>query len=316
MKLDRDISDLPRLPNEAYECFKNYFFYYLPKYPTRNILKQALWDPNRVPEYAEPHRYLNLDYKMMKFYHTVPAIKSYAEQLWFLVSSIDQKGIQSPLCSENLKTFHPGGKRYAIAGYLDIPTMPVLLQSTKKIQEYNSRQLHHLFEITNLYNNQCSMKVRKDTGALEVSWHGETSMRDNNGYDDWRKKADNVLSNTNTNTNFNIPKFLLQNGLDVVNKFRVGTKIDGIFKTNYCRKSNSPIKIIIDDIKYIDLDLWELYFHIDPTVHLKVDKSSYIQIVNEIASKDIVYNNCRLLETLTRKKIFTAETVLLNRKGR
>jgi len=50
-----------------------------------------------------------------------------------------------------------------------------------------------------------------------------------------------------------------------------------------------------------NLDFWELYFHIDPTVSSKLCKTKRIRIINDYAT-DNMLTDCNLYNTLIRKK--------------
>jgi hypothetical protein len=306
MDLDfhENLSNLPIMPDEVYRVLEKDFFYFLPNYPTKKVLRQTIWDQNLVPSNFEPHHYYNIDYRMLKYYNVLDMITTYGDLLYYLVTSIDQKGIQSPLCSENLDTYHPGGKRATIAGYLGIKTVPVLAQFKEKVKKYEKFRIKSVDQLLKLYNYQCSIKYRKDTGAIEVIWHGETKMRDELGYDNWFGKSTDIRNNNLQEIDF-IPNFLLKNGLDIENPFISKTVTNGIFQTNYTHKSSSPIKIIVKDEKLINNDFWELFFHIDPSVFKKFDSTRKILIVNESAgSNNIILENCNLIKTLNRKKFF------------
>jgi len=304
LTLNEDLSGLPIISDEVYRAFEKDFFYYIPNYSTKNVLKHTIWDTEIIPLDFEPHLYYNIDYKMLKYYEKLDMVTKYVDLLWYLVTSMDQNSIISPLCSENLKTYHPGGKRATIAGYLDIRTIPVLAQFDNKMKKYSKFQVKSVEDLLKLYNYRCSVKYRQDTGAVEVSWHGETNMRDKNGYDNWFEKAHRIRNTYN----LKISTFLVENGLDIENPFVSKTVYNGIFKTNYIKHSKSPLKIIVTDEKIIDKDFWELFFHIDPSVYKKIDKDGIITIVNEDAmSNNIILKNCRLMKTLNREKFFTPE---------
>ena len=298
--LEHTRTDIPRIPNEAEACFNRWNFYYIDKYPSEKVLAQQIWDVELIPLKYDPIYYYNIDYRMLKHHNDIKCCNQFGQFLFFLVTSIDQKGIISPLCSEEFRNFHPGGKRTCLAGYLDIPNLPIVLQTK---DSYDYKKIFSLEELASIYENKCSFIHRPEYDTLEVVWHGETLMRDGNGYDDWFYKAQTIKDVFP----IDIMSTLLESGLDIENNSKEITIKNNIFKTNFCKSSSSPIKIKILDDSLLDLDFWELYFHIDPRVYMKVDTSEKIIIINNLAKEKNVMYNCGLLKTLKRKKFFNKE---------
>lgn len=305
-KLDIDLSDKPRISQNVVDCFDRYNFYYIEKHPILDMLSKQAWDRKKLPSKYSPEYYYNIDYKMLNYKNFKP-YSEYCNYLFFLITSIDQKGIISPINTMELKFFHPGGKRVTVARYLGMENLPILLQTKSK---RDIRRIKNMEQLLELYGNNCSFKHRNDTDALEIAYHGETNMRDPVGYDDWYGKARKIVEESN----IDIPKYVLKHGLTAVSKWKKRTQVHGRFKTSYVNSSNSPIRIEIKDKKYLNKDLWELFFHIDPSVYKKIDETENIIIYNDYAKeKNIVLKNCKLSKTLDRVKYFTRKQFIEKR---
>lgn len=305
--LKQDLAETPRISDEVIDCFNRYRFYFIKNCSVNQMLKSQAWDRKKLPLEFSPELYYNIDYKMLKHYGSLFAYDEYIKFLFFLVTSIDQKGIISPINSVELRWFHPGGKRVTLAKYLGIDFLPVIVQSSYDLR---LKPIKTFKELDDLYGNNCSYKYRKDTDTLEVAWHGETGMRDTNGYDNWYSKAEEIRNKFKDK--IDIPSYLLEEGLTVVNPWVNNTITKGIFKTHFVTKSDSPLRIEINDKKLLEADLWELFFHLDPSVYKKIDKTESIVIYNNFAKDDKIVlknKNCRLIKTLNRTKFFDDKNI-------
>lgn len=310
-KLKEDLSKFPRITDDVIDCFSRYNFYYIENLKTTRLQKQQTWDKKALPPKMNIEYYYNVDYRLLEYYGKNHDANLFCNFLFYLVTSIDQNGIISPINSKNLTSFHPGTKRVAVASYLGIKTVPVLLQTKQVYESPNYEHIDTLEKLHKLYKNDCSFKHRRNDDYLEIAWHGASNRRDNLGYDNWFKKAEEVRQ---LNCDINIPTYLLENGLEVITPTKKESKIDGKFKTFYNNQRTSPISIVIEDPLYEDLDPWELFFHIDPSISKKIDKTKKITIYNDFAKNQNILENCRLLSTLKRKKFFTRQ--FLENKGR
>ena len=300
-QLQKDHAEhIPRITDEVFETFEEYNFYYIKKYKIDQLLATLPMRPksfNYKPTKYRAQDFYNLSYKFLEFYDILPEYDMWANGIWWLVTNLDKNGVISPVnCFDN-RFFHPGGKRVRVAKYLGYRFIPVVLQ-TKKNLDY--KRIETFDKLHELYGRNCSFNVRDS--VLEVSWHGSTGVRDAKGYDGWwhvsEKERYEILQENK------IPKILLKNGLDVETGCVQSTKKNGIFTTNFVLESKSKIKIVLHDIKLINKDFWELFFHIDPTVYKKVCKSGKIEIINTYAKNQTVIQNCSLLDTIDRKNFF------------
>ena len=294
-KLQTDISSIKRLPiKQIKKAFKNFSFVYTPDYQLSKLNHMASADKKYLPN-VEVRRFYNaLDYRLILHYnYEKSVIGGIIDLINYLVTSIDQKGMKSPV---NLYkgTLHPGGKRLQIARYLNMNTIPVLEQIDKNnLAEGNVKNLKDLIEI---YTNQISIQFNRD--ILEVSYHGESGHRDDKGYDSWYKASED------RNVKVDVRKYLITNGLEITNNFLEKTIVqDEFFISKFVKKPKNKIYIEVKNKELLKYNFWELFFHIDPLVNKKICSTKDIIIHNEYAHNPTL-ENCRLYKTLIRDKMY------------
>lgn len=295
--LESDVSNLERLPHKKLlkSLFQKYQFVYTPNYELQKLDNIASAGATYLPDKKVRFFYNNLDYRLLAHYnYEKKIVRDMIDLVNFLVTSMDQQGVKSPLNKSN-SSIHPGGKRLLIARYLNLPTVPVLEQNKKLLNkdDGNVKSVKDLFKI---YSNDISIKIRNQ--KLEVSWHGESKLRDNNGYDDWFSASRNRDGNT-----LKIREYLLENGLEIVNNFIEKEQTSDIFVTKFVKQPTNKIYFTVTDEKLLSYDFWELFYHIDPTVYKKTCKSQCIEIHNHFIDNTSSLENCNLLNTLNRTKI-------------
>lgn len=304
--LMKDSSINPRIPVESIECFNRHFFYFFPNYPNIELLKIQNWDNISYPESLNPEYYYNIDYKMLELKNLSKDYKMYTDYLFFLVTSIDQKGIISPVNLYEKRVFHPGGKRVNIAAYLGIESLPAVVQSTINLGD--SHKISSLDDLLGLYNNNCSLIYRTEFDRIEVAWHGITGLRDKRGYDDWFAKAE---QSSKKFLEKSLSDVILEQGLEIITDKKQSMEVNKIYKTYFTNHSRCPIRIKILDSSLLDLDLWELYFHIDPSVYKKIDETGTIIIENDYAREEAtILENCKMMRTLKRQKFYTRDYII------
>lgn len=291
-----DKSSKPRIQEGVDEYLKNNPVYFIPDYPLEKLSHQKAGDINYLEDPIVLNCYNTLSYKMLNHiaYHKTIVLRM-CESFNFVITSIDQEGILSPLNLNAEDNVHPGNKRLLAARYLNLNTVPVLYDKKKTINGYD--RISSLEELYRLYGTEISVRIvnRPTTTALEVSWHGQTKVRDENGNDDW------VTASAMRDGFRSLPSYFLKNGLEIVNSSLDETRmIDGL-TTIFSKTNNNDIYIEVLDDDILDyVNFWELYFHIDPLIHRKECSSGKINIVNNLTDSNVVLTNCSLYKTLTR----------------
>ena len=291
-------SEKPRIPKKINEFLRNHYLYYFPEYPLVNLGHIPGADTNYLPDNKIRNYYVNLDYKMIEHMdYPKHVIKEMCNLSNFLITSIDQNGVSSPLNLFDSSNIHPGNKRLLCARYLNLNYVPIVWQSFIYIP--GLKRITTLEDIYDIYGTNISINLTtKSYGPvkLEISWHGETQRRDHNGYDDW-------YSASRSRTEFSVLDYLLKNGLEIVNSTieKEITNTQYPIKYTKTRTNEISIEILDDSLMDENLDFWELYFHIDPTVASKLCKTKRIKIINNYATDNIL-TDCNLYNTLIRKK--------------
>ena len=291
-----DKSSKPRIQQGVDEYLKNNPVYFIPDYPLEKLSHLKAGDIKYLEDPDILNCYNTLSYKMLNYirYHK-RIIRQMCESFNFVITSIDQEGILSPLNLNAEGNVHPGNKRLLAARYLNLDTVPILHDTKKEVEGYN--RISSLEELYDLYGTEISVRIvdRPTTTAIEVSWHGHTKIRDENGNDDW------VTASATRDGFKNLPSYVLRNGLEIVNsRYNEITNIDGL-KTIFSNVNSNDIYIeVLDNSILDDVNFWELYFHIDPLIYRKECISGKINIINNLTDNKTVLTNCGLYKTLTR----------------
>ena len=255
-----DKSNNPRIDPEVALLFAEYKFEYFPKFPTKDLPLQRCSDANYITDLELLDWYRNLDYRMIqrKDYHN-RVIEGMVLNACWLVTSMTENGVQSPLNMYEWDNIHPGKKRYIVANYLGLETVPVLCQF--RDGQRGGIPITDLTGLSEIYGYDFSARIKHkpeyNERLLECSWHGETQMRDAKGYDDWHRAAGEALEFKNE-----ILDYISEHG------FHVNPADDRPF---YLEATTQAA---------LDYDLMQLYFHFDPRVGKKVDKKLGISIIN------------------------------------
>ena len=298
--LETDNSQSSRIPKRIDLFLKGNYFYYIPEYPLSNFNHIPGASKSYISNNTIRNYYCNLDYQMIKHQdYENRVIHSMVNLSNFLITSIDQNGIKSPLNFFNKENIHPGNKRLICARYLGMSHIPVLWQSVGPM--LNLTRITKLTELYNIYGDDISIQIKKKEpqSTLEVAWHGETKCRDANGYDDW-------YTVSRLRTAINISEYLLKNGLEVINNTQTFEIKNDIFRTTFLKNASNKIyiKILDESILSEDTDFWQLYYHLDPTIYSKTCETGRIAIINEFANSNTQLYNCKLYKSLKRKKLY------------
>jgi hypothetical protein len=264
----RDKSNKPRIDPEVEQLFDEYKFEYFPEWPTSELPLQRCSDANYISDIELLDWYRNLDYRMIQRtdYHN-RVIKGMVLNACWLVTSAAEKGIQSPLNMYEWDNIHPGKKRYIVANYLGLDSVPVLSQFQGEGQ--GGIPITNMTELSEIYGDQFSARIKHkpeyNERLLECSWHGETQMRDDKGYDDWHAAAGEALQFKNK-----ILDDIMANGI-------------------YINPAEDlPFYIEVYNDAVLEYDLMQLYYHFDPRVGGKIDKKLGISIINHYGDPDWV----------------------------
>lgn len=301
-----DKSDLERIDPRISEVLERYSLTYFPSWPVSELPPQRCSDDKYITDQYVLDCYRNLHYELIRYrdYHN-RVIEGMVDYSFWLVTSMSTQGVQSPLNMYDWQNIHPGKKRYIVANYVQLDTVPVLVQHRPDdIQREGGTPITTLNALLDIYGNNVSIKIREkaDDLLLECSWHGETNKRDANGYDDWYRASAESINETNTL----LPR-LLETGLQVrspVKNYSINT---GLFKTHASRNlADQDFFLIVPEPKYID-SLWKLYFYFDPRVGLKRCRTTGIEIHNRLGDPDWKIDNLDFERTLTRPWIHDPE---------
>jgi hypothetical protein len=295
--LTLDNSNKVRISPIATDILNKFYFYYIPEYSLERLNHIPGSSVDYLPDKKIRTRYNNLDYKLINHVdHKKSVIRKIVDLSNFLITSMDQTGIHAPLNLHTSSNIHPGKKRLICARYLGLETVPILEQSTRPKEGLT--RINSLEEIFEIYGTDISININGQ--KFEVSWHGDTHMRDPNGYDDWY-----TASATRSTGEVLYREYLLSTGLEVLNSQKNATVTQKKFQTHYrtTRKNKITVEILDDSILSQVLDFWELYYHIDPAVYMKTCETGKLRIINDFASTNTILDNCKIYRSLTRKKL-------------
>jgi len=307
-----DESNRDRIDTKLSKFFERYSLRYYPTWKLSKLPVQRCSDKNYISDQYVLDCYRNLHYDLIKYQnYSNQVINGMVQHSCWLVSSMSQKGVQSPLNMYDWKNIHPGKKRYIVANYLNLKTVPVLAQHPKDEIVTGGILINNLADLQEIYQNNLSVKIREKCEDLliECSWHGETNRRDANGYDDWYSAAASLIGGKNI-----ILEYLLENGLHVQYDFKSNDTIinsnKDIYVTKvYNRAYQQKFFIEIPDMQYLNKDLWKLYFHFDPIVGIKECTETGIRIVNKFGNLENKMK-VNLKKTLERNWISDPEAAI------
>ena len=288
-------SDVAKVAPDVAALFDNHNFTYVSNWKLDTLPLQRCSDDKYIPDGLLVDYYRNLDYRMLDHIdYPSKVIEGMSKFSFWLVTSISEKGMQSPMnmyMNKHYANIHPGKKRYIVANYLGLDSVPVLVQQPKTEPRVDGVHIENVDQIIDLYGNNVSIKVARNYNeeALECSWHGETNLRDDNDYDNWWSVASTSIDHDNQ-----ILRYLRIRGkLAIVsynNSHRTGLTVvhgEGSFATIHHSDQYSGGSFYIEtDLK--DIDYWQLYFHFDPRVGRKTDKKLGISIVNHFGDPNWV----------------------------
>ena len=209
-------------------------------------------------------------------------------------------GIKSPLNVFEWRNIHPGKKRWIIANYLQLETVPTLNQFEPNNTDHQRGGLpvRSKSDLDQLYGDNYTAQIRNTKSGhqrLECSWHGLTNRRDQNGYDNWYRASEETMKNW-------ILDYVLANGLQVDCIKSQPSKKESVFETHYGNMKDRDFYVVCPTVNLQDCDFWQLYFHFDPTVYKKICCRTGIEIVNNKATnKQIMEVN--LYDTILRKRL-------------
>jgi hypothetical protein len=279
-----DRSGLVRIDPGVDNLFENYNFTLVTHWPVSNLPVQRCGDKKYIPDDTILDYYRNLDYRMINHTdYSSKVIGGMVRLSCWMVTSLCESGVRSPINMfvdyRGQASLHPGKKRYIVANYLGLDTVPVMVQQFKTQPRIAGRPIYNTTQLVNAYDNNVSIKVNYKK-KLECSWHGATNHRDKNGYDDWWK-----TSNLAINKNNKILDYVLQHGLHIncASQLHSTSAQNGIFNTHVNHNATDhDFYLEVDNTIMLEKDLWQLYFHFDPRVGVKSCSYTGIKIINNL----------------------------------
>jgi len=295
-----DDSNLDRIDPALEQIFDQYSLTYFPNWKLSEVPVQRCSDDKYISDNQVLDYYRNLHYELIRFRdYPNRVIEGMVDFSFWLVTSMSQKGIQSPLNMYHWTNIHPGKKRYIISNYIQFDDIPILVQHRPNdVQKDGGIPVTSVDQLIALYGHNVSIKLRKKSDELlvECSWHGETQKRDRNGYDNWYRAAAESVSEENI-----LLPYLLEHGLRVKTDVKSYSINTGVFKTHASRDlEESGFFLSVPALDYLNYDLWKLYFHFDPRVGIKRCKTTGIEIHNEFGDPNWVVDNLDFKRTLNR----------------
>ena len=279
-----DISSLPVIDPNLHKVFDDYNFTLVTHWPTTTLPVQRCSDADYIPDDLVLDCYRNLDYRMIDHVdYTNRIIRSMVYYSNWLVTSISETGVNAPL---NLliddygkKDIHPGKKRYIIANYMGLNSVPVMVQQPKTQARLAGRPIYTVDQMLAVYHHNVSIQLHKGY-KLECSWHGATNFRDQNGYDSWHHTA-----KTQADGKHSILAYIQQHGIHVNCPTAIAstTTYDGVYRVHVNHNATDhDFYLDIADPTMLSYNLWELYYHFDSGVGEKSCPQSGIRIINKL----------------------------------
>jgi hypothetical protein len=302
-------SDVAKIDLNIATLFEKYNFTSVAQWDINTLPAQRCSDDKYIPDDQVVDYYRNLDYRMIEYIdYPSRVIEGMVKYSFWLVTSFSLQGIQSPMnmyLENHYANIHPGKKRYIVANYMALDSVPVLVQQLKTQTRIHGVHITNVNQLIDLYGNNVSMQVSKKYGqeVLECSWHGATNLRDKNDYDGWWQAAGESINHNNV-----ILEYLLKEGLPV--QFNgPAQSINTTTQYITCIHADAhhmQFYIDIPDVKYLNEDLWKLYFHFDPRVGVKECVETGIRIINKFGNPDWIIK-VNLKKTLERPWIADPE---------
>jgi hypothetical protein len=266
------------------KLFDKYNFTYVAEWDINTLPAQRCSDDTYIPDDIVVDYYRNLEY----IDYPSRVIEGMVKYSFWLVTSFSEQAMQSPMnmyLEHHYANIHPGKKRYIVANYVGLDSVPVLVQQLKTIDRVDGVHIHNVNQLSDIYNNNASIQVASNYNnhVIECSWHGETGRRDARGYDDWWGVAAESINHNNV-----VLEYLLKEGLHVQYdgpSQSINTTTQYITHIHQDAHHNQ-FYIDIPDAQYLDEDLWKLYFHFDPRVGVKECVQTGIRIVNKFGDPD------------------------------
>lgn len=304
-KLIVDQSNLPLYNPKIDDLFNRYTFEYCENTPLADLPIQRCSDDCYITDQEVLSYYRNLDYRLIDHIdYPNRVIGGMVETSFWLVTSMSTKGIQSPLNLWEWDNIHPGKKRWIIANYLQLRSVPTLNQFEDIQYSKGGRKITNKEELDEIYQNNYSAQIRNklnEHSKLECSWHGESNRRDEKGYDNWYRAGAESIGERNW-----IPDYLLEHGLQI-RCYGAGRhlrhRVRGIFTTHINSRVDATGDFYIEasQEQIAKYDLWQLYYHFDPRYARKTDTASGISIINRRGDPSLTINqDLRFEQTLTR----------------
>ena len=301
-QLTEDLSKKERMPKNVAEFLASNEYYYVPNYPCSFFDSSTLGTDDWNISKKDVNKVINLDYQLINTKN--PQLQRFTVRIVDVVQSIDRFGVKAAICLNSPINAHPGNKRLIISRYLGKKFVPVIgLKDFFVDSSFEMLKIETMNDLYKIFGKEISIKIVSNK-FLEVFYHGESHMRDKNGMDNFAKKA--ALIREQNSQCPDISNYLLQNGLEVVCGFNKTKKTKKIYKTFYSDKPTNKIYIEVLDNTILEnkFNFWELFYHFDYENKVKVCKTKKLKLVNTLALKDNVIDDCSLYETLTRQKIY------------
>ena len=283
-----DVSDMVRIDPNIDKLFQSYNFTLVTHWPVNKLPAQQPGLSKSISNNTVLDLYRNLDYRMIDHIDSSSKIIGNLSRLtYWLVTSLCETGVRSPMNmiidNNSPGKIHPGKKRYIVANYLGLDTIPVMVQQSNKLIRVAGRPIYNTAQMISAYDNNVSIKI-KDSKKVACSWHGATNSRDKSGYDNWWNAASVAINHDNK-----ILDYILQHGLHIncASQSHSSSTQNGIFNTHINHNATDhDFYLEVDNTKMIKKDLWQLYFHFDPRVGVKSCAHTGIKIINKFGDSN------------------------------
>lgn len=301
LKVDK-VPHLDKISSEVFKLFPLYNWYYIKNYEIEGLLPY-IYSYEGLYNAEIATLFYNLDYNMLKYRKKTEWIEWFNQVFYYLVTSFDIHGVKVPLNFYEEKHIHPGGKRVCISEYLGLKTVPVLIQTKKKLDTYDIN-LQSIFDLQKVYpNNNFTAFVGNNfpKGHYPIEIHYlESNHRDENNIDGWMEEGKNNLPSNGIQ---NIPYFLLEHGLNIVgnwDKNELGAVRIGEFTLIFSHEPVNPYFVKLNDMTYKNCDFWKLIYYFDPRYKLKTSLNNEIALYNTTITAKKKMKSKNMLQTLLK----------------